>query len=193
MISINLLPEQMRKKESVWPAFSNLPIRKTLILGFSLLMGLQILAMLFVVVQRLELAHVKQEALVIKEKNRELFARKAEWAQMQKRDQVLKALMHRKFYWTLVLDALTQSMTKGVWLKGLSLTEDKRSLKLEGSVLAQGQETATVGKFIKELKEQPQLSALLGELQLSSMNQRKINERDVYDFVLAGFFKEDKT
>jgi hypothetical protein len=111
------------------------------------------------------------------------------------------------------MNALSDSMTKGVWLRGLSLSEmtvqappapavkgapapktggtsKEWFLKIEGSTVAQGQETAYVGKFIKELKDNKTLSGVFEGIELSDMNQRKIREYEVYDFVLMCKFKK---
>ena len=192
MIEINLLPPEMRKREHASLAFPQLSIHKTLLLGVSFFIGAQILAVAFVIAQHFELTHVRHEVVMIRERNKEILAHKTENTLMKKRAQQLTVLTRRKFAWTSLLDALNQSMTKGIWLRALSLTEDKKGLKLEGSVIAEGQETATVGRFIKGLKDNPQFNALSEDIQLSNMIQKKIKEVDVYDFTLICPFKKDK-
>ena len=53
-----------------------------------------------------------------------------------------------------------------------------RVLYLEGSVVGPGQETAFIGKFIKQLKENPLFAELFEDIRLSTINQRKIKRED---------------
>ena len=112
-------------------------------------------------------------------------------------------------------------MIKGVWLNSLSVAEEAEALhrvrrqakagakpaakesaasgpplkvlKLNGSVVGKGDETENVGKFIKELKSNAILVDFFSDIELSDMTQRKIKEFDVYDFVISGVFKAEKT
>ena len=65
-------------------------------------------------------------------------------------------------------------------------------LKLEGSVTASGQETAFIGKYVKSLKDNATFTELFRDIELSNINQRKIKEFDVYDFVLICKFRKGK-
>ena len=65
-------------------------------------------------------------------------------------------------------------------------------LRIEGSVIGQGQETAYVGKFIKSLKDNEFMSGVLGDVTLSGMNQKKIKDYDVYDFIVLCPVKKDR-
>lgn len=67
----------------------------------------------------------------------------------------------------------------------------KLVLKIRGSVYAPGQETATVGSFLKELKSNHELSSHFDEIELGTVTQRKIKEYDVYDFEISGKLKKD--
>ena len=76
--------------------------------------------------------------------------------------------------------------------KEIVATQKVWSLKLEGSAYAPGQETAFIGKFMQALKQDALFSELFDDIQLSNINQRKISNYDVYDFVLVCHFKKDK-
>lgn len=192
MIQINLLPENLRKKSLIpWeiPSFVN---RRVVILFVSIFFGIQVLGFALIGFQRLELIKVSRDVVILKERNRDIIQRKNENAQMRNQIRQIELLTQPPFYWTSLLDALTHSMAKGIWLRSLSLTEDKKSLELDGSILAQGEETAAIAKFIKGLKENSQFGPLFGDIQLSTLNQRRIKDLDVYEFTLVCVFKKDK-
>ncbi len=192
MIQINLLPENLRKKSLIpWemPSFINW---KVVILFVWIFFGIQVLGFGLVGFQYFELIKVSRDVVILREQNKEILQRKSENTRMKNEIRQIKLLAHPKFYWTVLLDALTHSMTKGIWLRSLSLGEDKKSLELDGSILAQGEETAAIAKFIKGLKENPQLGPLFEDIQLSTLNQKRIKDLDVYEFSLIGIFKKDK-
>jgi len=217
MIEINLLPEELRKKHGVTLSMPEIPARKVLIGGLAVFFAAQILMGVFAVFQKLEAAHLKQEVSRLKDQNHEIDRLKSETAQAKDRIRDIETLTEKKFYWAALLNSLSDSMIKGVWLKNFTLGEGQESivahklpqnpksahgvrvsssaskyLKLEGSAMSQGAETATIGKFIKQLKENQGFSEIFDDVQLSTINQRKIKDIDVYDFTLICTFKKDK-
>lgn len=68
----------------------------------------------------------------------------------------------------------------------------RRAVKLEGSAIGRGEETAAIGRFVKQVETHPLFSKLLQDIQLSTINQRRIQDVDVYDFVLIMPWREDK-
>jgi hypothetical protein len=203
MIEINLLPEEMRQKDSVKFMLPDLPIRRTLI-QLAIVVGaaqlLLVLAALFVSMQGKAAA---RDVAALKVELKETITQKARTQFFKKRLGDVRAATTRTFNWASLLSELTKSVTKGVWLRSLSVaapdtkpgatpTSSDRMLRLEGSVLAPGQEAAFVGKFIKELKANTLFTDLFSEIKLQSMNQKRIKENDVYDFVLICKFKDGK-
>ncbi len=245
MIEINLLPEELRKKETVKISLP-IPDKKTLMLGASVLVGLQVLLIAFTMFQKMELVMVKREVAKLHETGKELAQQKNDIAVMKERMKQIRSLTQRKYAWSALLNAFTHSMTKGVWLTSISVTDmsaakkasvaakkgkepakkaaktadakaDKKkapakkdvkkdaesaaetapaastkSLKLEGSVVAPGQETAYIGRFIKSLKENSMMNSVFTDVELSGMNQKKIKEYDVYDFTLLCHYRKEK-
>ena len=207
MIDINLLPEELRKREKVKLDLPEIPVFKILSVILVVVVSAQILLSAFAVYQAMTFIGLKKKLEVLTKENREISARKAETVAMATQVKEIQALTERKFLWSVLLNALSDSMTKGVWLRSLSVTtfgaEDagsrkkenapkKRVLNLQGSVIGSGQETAIIGKFIKQLKESPRFGELFEDIKLSAINQKKIKDFDVYDFVLFGVFKKEK-
>ncbi|GEM_PF-1019040 len=223
MIEINLLPEDLRKKESVAFVLPELPIKRTLKILLAAFVGLQIVFGCLAILRRVDAAATSSAIVSLKEQNKEILERKEAIQRLKVRLKDAHVVASRPYQWSRLLNALSDSTTKGVWLRGLSLTdvqsgggvgkgdtgsaarkrraaeaaagaktEKKRALLLEGTVVAQGQETAYVGKFIKVLKENAYLSTLFESIELQNMNQRKIRETDVFDFSLVCTFRKEK-
>ena len=218
MILINLLPQELRKKEVTRIVMPEIPIKKTLIAIGAALAALQILLTLVAVFFSLREAAVKHEITILTSQTQETHQFRTQTLTVLNKLKDIHALTDKKFYWASVLNAISESLTKGVWLRGLSLDEvieetprvadasvkanaGKKSqsknqtirvMKLEGSVTASGQETAFIGKYVKSLKENPYLTELFRDVELANINQRKIKEFDVYDFILLCKFRKGK-
>lgn len=195
MIEINLLPGEFRKKEAIKLVLPEGPIKKGLWFLFAVFLVGQILFTVWAVSQGFEVKRLRVQIAALKLQNRLVLQKKAETTLFMKRMEQIRTMTQRKFHWSLLLNAVSDSMTKGVWLQSLSAASPpapKHVLKLEGSVVSPGQETAFIGRFIKELKDNSYLGNLLESVELSNINQRKIRDYDVYDFTLSCAFKKDK-
>ncbi len=209
MIEVNLLPEELRKKEAPKFVLPEMPNVRTLFIALVVFFGAQVLLIIFAVFQGIEFSSVKKSVAALTEQNKTIILQKSEIAAMRSELKRIKSLTEKKLFWSSLLNALSDSMTKGVWLRKLSVTEELRkatppagkgsrsskmvrTLSLEGSIISPGQETAYIGKFIKELKSHPVFNELFDQIELSNIHQKKIKEFDVYDFVLACVFKKER-
>ena len=191
MIEINLLPEELKKKDAIKISLPAGEIQKTLKLAAAGLLVLQILFLVFAFSKRTELGWVNRSIGILKEENKEIAALKTQTQATQTHLHQMETLTGRKFSWTLLLNSLSSSITKGVWLRSFSISDDHKILKLEGSVIGQGQETAYVGRFIKALKEDAVFNSIFEESELSNMAGKKIKDVDVFDFALNCRFKKE--
>ncbi len=213
MIEINLLPEEMRKKESVKIALPEIPIKKTLSIFFGVFFGLQLLFTMVAFFLRFQEASYTHQIAALKETNKEIVRQKMETEGLYNRLKDARAAASRKYYWASLLNALSNSITKGVWMRSLYVTDeepksamvktapepasDKKTAKdkylvLEGSAVGQGQETAFIGKFLKQLKDNQMFNNLFQDIKPTNINQRRIKEYDVYDFMMYCKFRKDK-
>ena len=215
MIEINLLPEEMRKKESIKITLPDIPIKKTLIIVFGGFFGLQLIFTLFTFYLRFDAMLTGKQIEALKASSQEIIRQKSETVGMHNRLKESRELLSRKFYWASLLSGLSNSMTKGVWLRSFYLTEEEpkssalekkpepsakpdkgavknRYLVLEGSAVGAGQETAFIGKFLKQIKDNPMFSNLFQDIKPYNINQRRIKEYDVYDFMIYCKFRKDK-
>ncbi|MDP3788818.1 MAG: hypothetical protein Q8R48_00265 [Candidatus Omnitrophota bacterium] len=65
-----------------------------------------------------------------------------------------------------------------------------RSLHLNGSAIAAGgEETATIGKFIRSLKDNENFFSDFKDIESASIQRTKLKEEEIMDFELIGYFK----
>ncbi len=208
MILVNLLPENLRLSgESKWKFLQNPLIKGVLSIVVLFLAG-QIFLTIFAGYRFAELGLVKKQVADLTEMSKGLSARKTQIADLNLKLKAIDALTQRTFFWSSFLNGMNQCLTKGIWLTGFSIGDgptsgavgrDKKPskpakvLKLEGSAVAPpGQETAYVARFIKELKSGLVLGELFEKAELLTINQKRIKDVDVYDFVVNCTFKKDK-
>lgn len=214
MIEINLLPEEMRVSDT-GGRFPKISAKRAIGLSIAAFVVLQVIMTVFSVLMQLESMRVKSELAKLQKEYVVLIQRKNEIRVLKARLKQIGQMTARPFYWAKFMNELSDSVTKGVWLRQLTITETDASsalskvaqaaqsatakaagkayyLKLEGSDVAKGQETASIGKFMKELKSNALFIELFESIELSTINQRKIKDIDVYDFSLVGAFKKGK-
>lgn len=223
MIQINLLPEELRKKEVARVNLPELPVKKALFAGVLGILVLQLLGTFGAIALAVHNAQGGREIARLTQTTQEIQDLSKQSTTLQSNVREFETLSKRPYRWATLLHALTQSMTKGVWLRVLQVDEtvvessrrapasdeaksEKASskrpakasravvkvLKLEGSVMAPGQEASFVGKFLKSLKDNPDFSRIFSDVQLSSMSQRRIKDYDVYDFVITCTFRRER-
>ncbi len=191
MIEINLLPVEYRPKLPKFVA-PQLPVKKTFILLASIFLLAQLGVSIFTVFQVTRLRLLKNQVEVLEKESKEIASKKKEISAYAKRFRVFADIAQRNFYWSSLLNELTRTMTKGVWLTGFGIKDGSsekdgkqvptKVLKLDGSVVGQGEETAFTGKYIRELKSNAMFTQLFSSIELSNLVQKKIREVDVYDF-----------
>ena len=215
MIEINLLPEQMRKKEAVKIALPDIPIKKTVTIALAVIFGFQALFTLLTIFLGFQKSSYTRQGQMFREANKEITQQKTETTGMYGRLKDARLVTTRKFYWAALLNALSNSMTKGVWLRAFYVSDQEpkpasaaypaeptaatdkkapkdRYLVIEGSAVGTGQETAFIGKFLKQLKDNPLFGELFVDIKPSNINQRRIKEYDVYDFMIYCKFRKEK-
>lgn len=211
MIEINLLPEDLRKKESIKVTMPEIPVKKTVFMSVGALIAIQVLLTVAGFIVFLKDNAYTREIQQLKESNKEIARQKKETEDIMNRFKEIRGVVNRKFSWTSLLNAVSNSMTKGVWLRSLYVTEEdpktsmdkarggepdkpgtNRYLVLEGSAVGQGQETAFIGKYLKEVKDTPYFNDLFLDIKPYNINQRRIQDFDVYDFTIYCKFKKEK-
>ena len=193
MIEINLLPEELRKKKSE-PAFNlNIEAEKLKFLVIGGIVGIFIFIIIALVLG--SFARSGQiNKLLAKEKN---FSEKLSQVEaINKEISVLKAnmavldqLTNRKFLWAEKLNQLSELVLPGIWFTRI-YTDSENRLIVEGSVISKSEEAmASVGKFMKGLKDDQRFFKDFKNIKLESVQRKNKEERDVVDFKISLYFQ----
>jgi len=141
---------------------------------------------------------------------------KAESAQMAGKVGAIDELMVKRFRWAEKLNELSDAMVPGIWLTELSYDEkvnqasqesasakgkkgtgksfDKsivRYLTISGCASGSGEEgTATIGKFIKNLKTSESFYSDFHDIELGTIKRDKAQDQEIMSFSITCAFKE---
>ena len=190
MIEINLIPYSLRKKKKSNISLSGINIPLEIIIGLG--GGLMVL---------LVLAHVSLMVINIRNvaKHRE-FQKKMEAVSPQKQQvekvvnelrtlqstqkAVQEILPERNIYWAQKLNILSDNIPRGVWLKRINL--DENVLLIEGSAISTDNEAMiNVHQFTASLKSQREFLEHFTDIELGSIQRRKIKQMDIADFMIT--------
>ncbi len=222
MIEINLLPEEIRKKKRQAPKID---------VSMATLPSLPVLNIAFVVVGAvvaiqlvLFIIGVTSGAVFnsVNGKYREILPRKQETERLKiqvdttnKKVAAIDELMVKRFSWEKKLNALSDSMTPGVWLTELGYDEkiagvpkpvnadpaknkggraaenvSSRYLILSGAASNTGDEgTALIGRFIKSLKDDTSFYSDFSDIELGTIRREKMEDQEIMTFKITCFFK----
>ena len=186
MISINLLPKNLRKTE------------RRLVVPQSRLIYVAVGAALILLhVGLLSLAGLKKIQVIslrvswnrMAPQFKQYVALRDEIKGIEKELGSLKGTTMRPASLTEILSTLVNAVPKGLWLDRFSFTSG--GLVIQGSVISQSQNEMTIiGKFLQELRTNPTFGALFEKIDLNSVQRRTIKSYDVVDFVVVGALKK---
>jgi len=193
MIEINLLPEELRKKKSE-PSFNlNMEAEKFKFWILGGAVGILILiAILLFAGSYIRKAQI--DGLLAREKNfstkfSQVDSINKEITVLKIKMSVLDQLTKRKFLWTEKLNQLSDLILPGIWFTHV-YTDSENRLIIEGSVVSKSEEAmASVGKFMKNLKDDQQFFKDFKNIKLESVQRKNKEERDMVDFKIALYFQ----
>ena len=194
MIEINLIPYSRRKKKKSKLSLTEFNIPLEIIIG----LGGGLIALLILVHISLMVINVRNVA-----KHRE-FQKQMETVLPQKQQvekvigelrflqstqkAVQDILPERKIRWAQKLNILSDSIPRGVWLKRVNLEGDV--LSIEGSAISTDNEAMiNVHQFTSSLKSQKEFLEHFNDLELGSIQRRKIKQMDIADFMITARLK----
>lgn len=100
----------------------------------------------------------------------------------------LNEVTKRKFFWSQKLNELSNIVLPGIWFTRVYTDAEGRFI-IEGSVVSKKQEAmATVGKFMKDIRENQSFFKDFSNVKLESVQRKGAGERDVVDFRIALYF-----
>lgn len=207
MIEINLLPEELRKKVSLFSGinFKALDIKSIPILHIASGIGavvllIQILLIPVGLISKAQLdATIKRYSTILPQKN-EADLLKAKVADINRRSGAIDELMVKRFSWAKKIKLLSDCVVPGIWLSELSYDERPvvgrakttmpGALVLSGYASGVGERGASlIGKFIKSMQDNKDFYADLDSVDLVSTKSTKVDNQDVMNFSITCLFK----
>jgi hypothetical protein len=212
MIEINLLPDELKKKESPFahlslPIFNmqKLPVLSIAAAFAGLLVVVQVLVIAMNIHSKVTLNELEKKYADITPKKREADALKAKSDAITKRVTAIDELMGKRFSWARKLSALSDSMSPGIWLNELEYDERPlvnlkagkgKASGMPGRLLMNGfaagsgeQGLALIGKFITSLKENEAFYSDFSDIELIASKSDKAEGQEVMNFRIGCVFK----
>lgn len=195
MIEINLLPEELRKKKSE-PYFNlNMEAEKLKFWIGGGAVGILILIVMILFLGSF-IRKIQINGLLAREKNfssrlSQIDSVNKEIAVLKTKMSVLDQLTKRKFLWAEKLNQLSDLVLPGIWFTHV-YTDSENRLIIEGSVFSKSEEAmASVGKFMKNVKDDQQFFKDFKNIKLESVQRKNKEERDmdIVDFKIALYFQ----
>ncbi|MFA6079190.1 MAG: hypothetical protein WC779_05535 [Candidatus Omnitrophota bacterium] len=223
MIEVNLLPDDRRKKQERFKKIDlsgidlkNIPIVKVAAAAFTVLVIIQALLFLIGIYSKSHLASLEKRYNQVLPEKKVADALKFQIDNITKKVKAIDELMVNRFSWARKLNALSDSMTQGVWLTEIHYDEkivdrtitpantskskepvkpvtEKVAVKyliMSGYALnTNGEGTALIGKFIKTLKTNNDFYSDFSDIQLGSIKRDKMEDQEVMSFKITCLFK----
>lgn len=200
MIELNLLPKELRKKEKrEIPKVNVMPIA---IGVMATLVMIHIILIVLVSINDSKINKLKpkwDQIQPLKTKT-ELLA--TQTVDLEKRLTAMKGIAEPPIDWPRILSGLNKSMVPTIWLYdfnpvsrqgqlGLLSAGMPQNLSISGYDLGESEEaTSSVGKFINNLKKDPDFSEFFTGIELEGINSRIVSGQKVMMFKLNCTFKD---
>ena len=194
-IGLNLVPENLRKRrKSGFAPIKGFQLPREVVIGLvggllALLVFIHVLLQLVIIVQYVQLYRYQgtQKGLSAKEieANQVLQQLRKLQASLQLVDDLSS---RRSVYWAPKINAISDSMSRGVWLEKLEL--EGKKFTLTGSAVSKtASEMIEVNNFTSKLKSNATFSRDFAKVDPGSIKTRKVNSTAVADFTVTAMLK----
>ncbi len=189
MIDINLIPPHLRKKEkNKLLGKVNIPLEFIIGCGGGLLVLLGIIhvLLLFVNIGKLTQHKTLQKQWETMRPGKEnVDSVVSEMRIFQGKYQAIEDITGKSgLSWAQKMNILSNSLPRGVWLKKIALNE--KMLFVEGSAISkETTEIITIHRLTSNLKEDDHFLEYFSDLELGSIQRRKIKNVEIADFVVT--------
>ena len=192
MIEINLLPEEMWRQKKGYFKFDLADIARAKFLAGGIFAGAMAL---LVIIPALGANIRKHQILELLEKEKNIMQQKTNVEAINNEITVLKVKLNaldgitkRRFLWSRKLNELSDLVLPGIWFNRIGAELDN-NLTIEGSVISKNEEAmASVGKFIKNIKDDGLFFGDFSDIKLESVQRKNIDKRDVVEFKIVLYF-----
>lgn len=121
MILVNLLPADLRRKEAPKINMPELPVKKTLLIAGALVLSAQILMSLASLFYSVRIGMVRRESSSLDSELIDVRKIKSRMTAAGMRLKEIKGLTDRDFYWASLLNELSATVSRGIWLRSLAI------------------------------------------------------------------------
>jgi hypothetical protein len=192
MIEINLLPEELKKKKRKIeiPKIEFLPI---IVIAVIAVVALQLLLSFTLTIKRTSLKRLEARWGNLKPEEKDAMVIKRQINRLLDKISHIERIKSERTLWAEKLSALSDSMMSGIWLTKFSVNErgEKKLLSITGSVSSTGKdEAAMIGRFMKQLKDNPGFFRDFSEIELGTIQQKTRKNIETMEFVIHCYFKE---
>lgn len=219
-MSINLLPEEAKKKKRSPSSIdisvinvSSLPVVSIVTWTVVVVLIVQLILFVIGIVSGATFKSLGREYKDILPKKEETEKLKKRVDTTNKKVASIDELMVKRFSWEKNLNSLSDSMIPGIWLTELEYAEKltsifnpgakkadqitenvlSRYLILSGAAFGVGEEgTALIGRFIKNLKNDPAFYSDFSDIELGTIKREKMEDQEIMTFKITCFFKAKK-
>jgi len=194
MITINLLPEELKSKPKTESTGFKFSVKEgyfiyLLPLLLALLVCVHIALGVVAAVKGVKTTTLSNKWTGLAAQRKELDAFMQTYAAFSEDAITLQNLVRQRINWAPKLNKLSLNLPQGVWFNELSVNEKEFTLK--GSVVSlQKEDMGLIQKFLNSLKNDQEFFADFTNLELSSVQNRTIGGYEVSDFMITGTFKK---
>ncbi|MDO8581113.1 MAG: PilN domain-containing protein [Candidatus Omnitrophota bacterium] len=190
MIEINLIPPALRKKKGkgLFPTDFHIPLEIIIGAGGGLIV-LLLLAHIFLssinLVKVNKYNGLKKEMDILKPAKQEVDLILTQLREAQGQLQAIQGVTgDKQLLWAQKLNLISEHLPRGVWLKNVVL--DGKALLIAGSAISKEKKEMTgVHALASALKSDPEFMKGMEELELSSLDRKKIQTTEVVDFLIT--------
>jgi len=190
MIEINLVPLHLRKKKkkSLLPGGINIPIEVVIGIGggvFALLILAHVLLLFTNIAKLAQHKRLQKQWEEIAPDKAKVDAVVNEMRELQSRYKSIEEITGvDKILWSQKLNILSDNLPRGVWLTKIVLNDEM--LLIEGSATSkQRQEMINVHNLASNLKSNEAFLEDLEDLELGSIQRRRVQKIEIADFLIT--------
>jgi len=200
VIEINLLPKTLRKKKRKKLDLPKMPKIDVKFMPIAIgivaaLVGIQLLLNITLAVKKRSLKKLDAKWVIIEPKRKEMLAIKKEVHKYKDKIAKIGTLSGDRILWAKKLNDMSDSMVHRIWLTSVSLERfsGRQLLSIKGNASSFGEdEAAIVGRFMKALKENKSFFNDFDEIELGTIQQKKLKGVEVMDFSIKCYFKKNR-
>lgn len=191
MIEINLLPQELRKKD---PKFKVAVPKETLFLVGGLILAILLIVHIILIsvlaTKKIRYSSLNREWQKILPEKEKIDNLKQEQRKITEKIKSIDKLTRKgRISWAKKLNVISDVVPQGVWLRRIDFSAE--NLIIEGSsVSLKGEEVILVNRFTTALKNNADFYSNFENLEISTIMRRQIKNMEVADFILTTKLKE---